>query len=222
VPKTIDNDLSGTDYTFGFWTAVQIATDAIDRLHTTGESHDRVIVVEVMGRHAGWIALESGLSSGAHAILIPESPPSLKAVCDRITERRARGRGYAIIVVSEGVLLEEGGHEGEVDEFGHTLLAKAGVGERLAEAIEAQIGGEARSVVLGHVQRGGTPIAFDRSLATRFGARATQLVAEGSFGRMVALTGGTVSDIPLSDAVSVLKTVPEAVYRHVEEIVAGP
>jgi 6-phosphofructokinase 1 len=222
VPKTIDNDLSGTDYTFGFWTAVQIATDAIDRLHTTGESHDRVIVAEVMGRHAGWIALESGLASGAHAILIPESPPSLKAVCDRITERRARGRGYAIVVVSEGVLLEEGGHEGEVDEFGHTLLARAGVGERLAGAIEAEIGGEARCVVLGHVQRGGTPIAFDRSLATRFGARAATLVAEGTFGRMVALTGGTVSDIPLSDAVSVLKTVPEAVYRHVEEIVAGP
>ncbi len=222
VPKTIDNDLSGTDYTFGFWTAVQIATDAIDRLHTTAESHDRVIVVEVMGRHAGWIALESGLAGGAHVILIPEVPASLDAICARIRGRRERGKGYAIVVVSEGVELEPGAHEGEVDEFGHTLLAKAGVGERLAEAIEAEIGGEARSVVLGHVQRGGTPTAFDRSLATRFGARAAQLVAEGAFGRMVALTGDTVSDIPLSEGVSVLKTVPEDVYRRVEAVVAGP
>ena len=222
VPKTIDNDLSGTDYTFGFWTAVQIATDAIDRLHTTAESHDRVIVVEVMGRHAGWIALESGLAGGAHVILIPEVHASLDAVCARITGRRERGRGYAIVVVSEGVILDGGSHEGEVDEFGHTLLAKVGVGERLAEEIEAKIGGEARSVVLGHVQRGGTPTAFDRSLATRFGARAAQLVADGNFGRMVALTGDTVSDIPLSDAVSVLKTVPEDVYRRIEAIVSGP
>lgn len=221
VPKTIDNDLSGTDYTFGFWTAVQIAVDSIDRLHTTGESHDRVIVVEVMGRHAGWIALESGLASGAHAILIPEQPASVEAVCERITARRERGRGYSIIVISEGVVLEEDSGDGAVDEFGHTLLAKASVGETLAERIEAIIGGEARSVVLGHVQRGGTPTAFDRSLATRFGARAATLVEEGIFGRMVALTGDTVSDIPLSDAVSVLKTVPEDVYRRVEEVVSG-
>ena len=222
VPKTIDNDLSGTDYTFGFWTAVQIAVDSIDRLHTTGESHDRVIVVEVMGRHAGWIALESGLASGAHAILIPEQPASVEAVCARIRERRERGQGYAIIVISEGVILDEGSGDGAVDEFGHTLLAKASVGETLAERIEAEIGGEARSVVLGHVQRGGTPTAFDRSLATRFGARASQLVAEGRFGRMVALTGDSVSDIPLSDAVSVLKTVPEDVYSRVAAVVAGP
>jgi len=222
VPKTIDNDLSGTDYTFGFWTAVQIAVDSIDRLHTTGESHDRVIVVEVMGRHAGWIALESGLASGAHAILIPEQPATLDEVCARITARRARGRGYSIIVVSEGVVLDSGAGDGAVDEFGHTLLAKASVGETLAERIEAQIGGEARSVVLGHVQRGGTPTAFDRSLATRFGAHAADIVAAGSFGRMVALKGDTVTDIPLSDAVSVLKTVPEDVYRRVSEVVAGP
>jgi phosphofructokinase-like protein len=221
VPKTIDNDLSGTDYTFGFWTAVQIAVDAIDRLHTTGESHDRVIVVEVMGRHAGWIALESGLASGAHVILIPEQPASLDDVCARITARRDRGAGYAIVVISEGVVLDDGAGDGAVDEFGHTLLAKASVGETLAERIEAQIGGEARAVVLGHVQRGGTPTAFDRSLATRFGARAAQLVSEGSYGRMVALKGDTVSDIPLSDAVSVLKTVPPDVYRRVAEVAAG-
>ena len=222
VPKTIDNDLSGTDYTFGFWTAVQIATDAIDRLHTTAESHDRVIVVEVMGRHAGWIALQSGLAGGAHAILIPEAPASMDAVCDRIRERRSRGRGYAIVVASEGVELEEGAGAGETDEFGHTLLAKAGVGERIADRIEEAIGGEARAVVLGHVQRGGTPTAYDRVLATRFGMRAAELVAEGAFGRMVALQGERVGDIPLSDAVSVLKTVPERVYRRVEEVVAGP
>jgi 6-phosphofructokinase len=222
VPKTIDNDLSGTDYTFGFWTAVQIASDAIDRLHTTAESHHRVIVVEVMGRHAGWIALESGLAGGAHAILIPEARASLDAVCARIRDRRDRGRGYSIVVVSEGVELDEGGGEGEKDEFGHTLLAKAGVGERIAARIEEAIGGEARAVVLGHVQRGGTPTAYDRDLATRFGMRAAELVADGSFGRMVALQGERVGDIPLSDAVSVLKTVPERVYRRVEEVVAGP
>ena len=169
VPKTIDNDLSGTDYTFGFWTAVQIASDAIDRLHTTAESHDRVIVVEVMGRHAGWIALESGLAGGAHAILIPEQPPSVEAVCERIRGRRERGRGYAIVVVSEGVELAGEAEEGAVDEFGHTQLAKAGVAETLAERIEDATGAEARAVVLGHVQRGGTPIAFDRALATRYG-----------------------------------------------------
>jgi len=222
VPKTIDNDLSGTDYTFGFWTAVQIATDAIDRLHTTAESHDRVIVVEVMGRHAGWIALESGLAGGAHAILIPEVQASLEEVCGRIRDRRARGRGYAIVVVSEGVVLEDAGDEAKKDEFGHTLLAKVNVGERIAEGIEAAIGGEVRSVVLGHVQRGGTPTAYDRAVATAFGLRAAELVAEGSFGRMVALQGGRVGDIPLSDAVSVLKTVPEGLYRRVMEVVAEP
>jgi 6-phosphofructokinase 1 len=222
VPKTIDNDLSGTDYTFGFWTAVQIATDAIDRLHTTAESHDRVIVVEVMGRHAGWIALESGLAGGAHAILIPEQPPSVEAVCDRIRERRARGRGYAIVVVSEGVHLHGDLGTGEMDDFGHARLATAGIAESLAERISEVTGAEARPVVLGHVQRGGTPIAFDRVLATRFGVRAADLVAEGGFGRMVALRGERVEDVPLSEAVSELKTVPERVWRNVEAVVAGP
>jgi ATP-dependent phosphofructokinase / diphosphate-dependent phosphofructokinase len=222
VPKTIDNDLSGTDYTFGFWTAVQIASDAIDRLHTTAESHDRVLVVEVMGRHAGWIAVESGLAGGAHVILIPEQPASLEAVCERIRQRRARGRGYAIVVVSEGVELEAPADEGSVDEFGHRQLAKAGIGESLAESISAETGAEARAVVLGHVQRGGTPIAFDRSLATRFGVRAAELVAEGGFGRMAALRGDRVADVPLDEAVSELKTVPEQVWRTVEEVVGGP
>ncbi|MGE0029263.1 MAG: 6-phosphofructokinase [Thermoleophilia bacterium] len=222
VPKTIDNDLSGTDFTFGFWTAVQIATDAIDRLHTTAESHDRVIVVEVMGRHAGWIALESGLAGGAHAILIPEQPPSVDAVVARLEDRRARGRRYGIVVVSEGVVLDDGAATGEVDDFGHTQLAKAGVGEVLAERLSERIGAEARPVVLGHVQRGGTPIAFDRVIATRFGEQAAILVAQGGFGRMVALHGGTIGDVELSDAVSVLKTVPEEVWRAVEEVVAGP
>ncbi|HEX2507132.1 MAG TPA: ATP-dependent 6-phosphofructokinase [Miltoncostaeaceae bacterium] len=222
VPKTIDNDLSGTDYTFGFWTAVQIASDAIDRLHTTAESHDRVIVVEVMGRHAGWIALEAGLSGGAHAILIPERPPSVEAVCERILGRRERGRGYAIVVVSEGVELVGEADEGALDEFGHRQLAKVGVAETLAERIEEETGVEARAVVLGHVQRGGTPVAFDRSLATRYGMRAAEMVAEGGFGRMAALRGERVVDVPLDDAVSELKTVPERVWERVEEVVAGP
>jgi 6-phosphofructokinase 1 len=222
VPKTIDNDLSGTDFTFGFWTAVQIATDAIDRLHTTAESHDRVIVVEVMGRHAGWIALESGLAGGAHAILIPEQPPSVDDVVARLEDRRARGRTYGIVVVSEGVVLGEDASGGERDEFGHVQLAKAGVGEVLAERLSERIRAEARPVVLGHVQRGGTPIAFDRVIATRFGERAANLVAEGGFGRMVALQGSRIGDVELSEAVSVLKTVPEDVWRAVEEVVAGP
>ena len=222
VPKTIDNDLSATELTFGFDTAVQVCVDAIDRLHTTAESHDRVIVVEVMGRHAGWIALESGLAGGAHAILIPEQPPSVEAVCDRIRGRRERGRGYAIVVVSEGVELEDEADDGTVDEFGHRQLAKSGVAEALAERIAAETGAEARAVVLGHVQRGGTPIAFDRVLATRYGTRAAELVAEGGFGRMVALRADHVIDIALEDAVSELKTVPELIYRRAEAVVSGP
>ncbi|MGD9694504.1 MAG: 6-phosphofructokinase [Thermoleophilia bacterium] len=219
VPKTIDNDLSGTDYTFGFWTAVQIAVDAIDRLHTTGESHDRTMVVEVMGRHAGWIALEAGLAGGAHAILIPERQATLDAVCARIAARRERGRRYSVIVVSEGVVLDDAAGDGELDEFGHPLMAKAGVGDRLAEGVSQRLGVEARAVVLGHVQRGGTPIAYDRSLATRFGARAAEMVAEGAFGRMAALHGDAVEDVPLTDAVSELKTVPPETYERVGRII---
>jgi len=219
VPKTIDNDLSGTDFTFGFWTAVQITTDAIDRLHTTAESHGRVIVVEVMGRHAGWIALQAGLAGGAHAILIPEQPVDLDAVVGRIRSRRARGRGYAIVVVSEGVELEEEADDaGEVDEFGHRLLARRGVGERLADRLSDALGTEARAVVLGHTQRGGTPTAYDRVLATRYGARAAALVGEGRFGRMVALRGDEIVDVPLADAVGELKTVPADAYRAAQAI----
>ena len=212
VPKTIDNDLSGTDYTFGFWTAVQIAVDALDRLHTTAESHDRVLVVEVMGRHAGWIALESGLAGGADAVLIPEVPTSVERVCEHITARAERGSRFSLIVVSEGVQLDESADAGEVDQFGHTLLAKAGVGDQLAGRISDALGVEARSVVLGHVQRGGTPIAYDRSLASRFGVQAARMVAAGQFGRRAALRGATVDDVPLSEAVGTLKTVPPEAY----------
>ena len=222
VPKTIDNDLSGTDFTFGFWTAVQIATDAIDRLHTTAESHDRVIVVEVMGRHAGWIALESGTAGGAHVILIPEQPVSIEDVCRRVTGRKARGRGYTIIVVSEGVTFGDEDAADDLDDFGHAQLAKVGVAERLAERIEAETGAESRSVVLGHVQRGGTAVAFDRVLATRYGTRAAEVVAEGGFGRMVAILGNKITDVPLSDAVSELKTVPDEIYRQAEAVVSRP
>jgi 6-phosphofructokinase 1 len=222
VPKTIDNDLSDTDYTFGFWTAVQITTDAIDRLHTTAESHDRVIVVEVMGRHAGWIALESGIAGGAHAILIPEQEPDLEEIYARVRSRRERGRPYAIVVVSEGVALEPEEGEGARDEFGHAQLAKAGVGEQLAERIEAATGAESRSVVLGHTQRGGSPTAYDRVLATRYGARAAELVAEGGFGRMVALRGDAIVDVPLSEAVGVLKTVPREAYEEARAVFGAP
>jgi ATP-dependent phosphofructokinase / diphosphate-dependent phosphofructokinase len=218
VPKTIDNDLSATDYTFGFSTAVQIACDAIDRVHTTAESHDRVIVVEVMGRHAGWIALYSGLAGGAHDILIPEQPPDLEAVAGRIRARAERDTPYAVVVVSEGVELEAEDYGGETDEFGHRLLAQVGVGERLAGRLKELTGLDTRPVVLGHVQRGGTPNAQDRILATRFGVRAAELVAERGFGRMVALRGDEVTDVPLAEAVAELKTVPPERYRLAEAL----
>lgn len=211
VPKTIDNDLSGTDYTFGFWTAVQIATDAIDRLRTTAASHDRVMVVEVMGRHSGWIAIEAGIAGGADAILIPEQPADFDGIVAGLKRLRERGRDHAIIVVSEGV--EMGGdEEGEVDEFGHKQLAKAGVGDTLADMIKEATGYDTRATVLGHIQRGGTPIGYDRVLATRYGARAAELVEARTFGRMVALRGDEIVDIPLSDGVSELKLVPPELY----------
>ena len=179
MPKTIDNDLSGTDFTFGFDTAVNIATEAIDRLHTTAESHHRVLVVEVMGRHAGWIALHAGIAGGASAVLIPEQPFDIEAVCAHV-EARFRTQYSPIIVVSEGAVPVEGGEmtlvSGEKDAFGHVRLG--GIGDRLASEIEARTGKEARAVVLGHIQRGGTPTAFDRWLATRFGLQAIDAVAE--------------------------------------------
>jgi phosphofructokinase-like protein len=212
VPKTIDNDLSGTDYTFGFDTAVQICTEAIDRLHTTAESHNRVMVVEVMGRHTGWIAVMSGIAGGADVILIPEKPVELDEVCGEIRRRHARGKNFSIVVVSEGCELPGADDKGEVDQFGHRLLAKRGVGERLGEEIENRTGFETRVTVLGHIQRGGTPTARDRILATRFGIKASDLVAEGAFGQMAALHGDDVVSVPLEDATAELKTVPDAWY----------
>ncbi len=212
VPKTIDNDLSGTDYTFGFDTAVHICTEAIDRLHTTAESHNRVMVVEVMGRHTGWIAVMSGIAGGADVILIPEKPVDLDQVCGEILRRHARGKNFSIVVVSEGCELPGAEDKGEVDQFGHKLLAKRGVGERLGEEIESRTGFETRVTVLGHIQRGGSPTARDRVLATRFGLKASDLVAEGAFGQMAALRGDDVISVPLAEATAELKTVPDDWY----------
>ena len=212
VPKTIDNDLAGTDYTFGFDTAVAICTEAIDRLHTTAESHNRVMVVEVMGRHAGWIAVMSGIAGGADVILIPERPVDVGDVCNEIQRRHARGKNFSIVVVSEGCELPGAEDKGEVDQFGHRLLAKRGVGERLGQEIEGITGFETRVTVLGHIQRGGTPTARDRVLATRFGLKAADLVEEGKFGRMAALKGDDIVDVSLEEATAELKTVPDEWY----------
>lgn len=215
VPKTIDNDLSATDYTFGFDTAVGIATEAIDRLHTTAESHMRVLVVEVMGRHAGWIALHSGLAGGANAILIPERPFDVDQVCAWVTSR-FRASYAPIVVVAEGARPKEGDlvlKDESLDSFGHVRLS--GVGEWLAKQIEKRTGKEARTTVLGHVQRGGTPSAFDRWLATRFGLHAVDAVQEGEFGVMVALRGTEIVRVPLGAATERLKTVGEGLYAEV-------
>jgi 6-phosphofructokinase 1 len=210
VPKTIDNDLSATDYTFGFDTAVFICTEAIDRLHTTAESHNRVMVVEVMGRHTGWIAVMSGIAGGADMILIPEQPVSVEDACKEIESRHARGKDFSIVVVSEGY--ELGGDDvqnAEVDEFGHIRLSERGVGAQLAQEIERRTGFETRVTVLGHVQRGGSPTPRDRVLATRYGLKAADLVEEGRFGRMAALHGDAIVDVALEEATSELKTVPD-------------
>jgi 6-phosphofructokinase 1 len=212
VPKTIDNDLAATDYTFGFDTAVFIATEAIDRLHTTAESHNRVMVVEVMGRHTGWIAVVSGIAGGADVILIPEQPISVDDACAEISRRHARGKDFSIVVVSEGYELEGMADQGEVDQFGHVRLSQRGVGDALAREIEARTGFETRVTVLGHVQRGGSPTPRDRVLATRFGLKAADLAHEGKFGRMAALHGDAVVDVSLADATAELKTVPPQWY----------
>jgi ATP-dependent phosphofructokinase / diphosphate-dependent phosphofructokinase len=207
VPKTIDNDLSATEVTFGFHTAVQIATDAIDRLHTTAESHDRVLVCEVMGRHAGWIAAYAGIAGGAAEILIPEENFDIDEVSQRIKERHANGRYASIVVVAEGATPKEGTfalQSGELDAFGHVRLG--GVGQLVAEAIEERTGFETRVTVLGHIQRGGTPTAFDRVLSTRFGVRAIEAAHEKAFGHMVALRNEEIAVVPLSEAVTELKT----------------
>jgi ATP-dependent phosphofructokinase / diphosphate-dependent phosphofructokinase len=210
VPKTIDNDLSATDYTFGFDTAVFICTEAIDRLHTTAESHNRVMVVEVMGRHTGWIAVMSGIAGGADMILIPEQPVSIEDACKEIQRRHARGKDFSIVVVSEGYELDgDEDQASEVDEFGHIRLSERGVGARLAQEIEQRTGFETRVTVLGHVQRGGSPTPRDRILATRYGLKAADLVQEGRFGRMAALHGDAIVDVPLEEATTELKTVPD-------------
>jgi phosphofructokinase-like protein len=214
VPKTIDNDLSATDFTFGFHTAVQIATDAIDRLHTTAESHDRVMVVEVMGRHAGWIATYSGLAGGADLILVPEEPFDIEEVCDALRHRHQRGANFSIVVTAEGAMPKEGTMElqaGETDEFGHVRLG--GIGARLASEIERRTGYEARMTSLGHVLRGGSPTAYDRVIATRFGVEAIDAVHEGEFGVMVALHGTDVVRVPIEDGVAQLKTVDGRLFE---------
>jgi phosphofructokinase-like protein len=216
VPKTIDNDLSGTDYTFGFDTAVTIATEAIDRLHSTAESHDRVMVCEVMGRHAGWIAIMSGMAGGADVILTPERPVTVERCCELIQKRHAKGKDFSIVVVSEGwELRTESGdaqlvESGATDAFGHARLG--GVGDALGREIESRTGFETRVTTLGHVQRGGSPPAHDRVLATRYGLKAADLVYAGSWGQMAALRGDAIVAVPLSDAVAELKTVPDALY----------
>ena len=208
VPKTIDNDLSATDYTFGFDTAVTVATEAIDRLHTTAESHNRVMVVEVMGRHTGWIAVVSGIAGGADMILIPEQPVSIEDACKELRRRHERGKDFSIVVVSEGYELEGLSDTEDVDQFGHVRLSERGVGAALAREIGSRTGYETRVTVLGHVQRGGSPTPRDRVLATRYGLKAAELVEEGKFGRMAALQGDTIVDVPLADATKQLKTVP--------------
>ena len=212
VPKTIDNDLSGTDYTFGFDTAVSICTEAIDRLHTTAEAHNRVMVVEVMGRHAGWIAVHSGIAGGADVILIPERPVVFEDVCEEIRRRHARGKNFSIVVISEGCELPGADDKGEVDQFGHKLLAKRGVGERLGDEIEERTGFETRVTVLGHIQRGGSPTPRDRILATRFGLKAADLVEAGHFGQMAALRGDDVIACSLKEATAELKMVTPEWY----------
>ena len=219
VPKTIDNDLSATDYTFGFDTAVSIATEAIDRLHTTAESHNRVMVCEVMGRHTGWIAVQAGIAGGADVILIPEQPITVEEACALIKRRHEAGKDFSIVVVSEGYELTYASGETRLvaeearasDQFGHVQLG--GVGDALAHEIETRTGFETRVTVLGHVQRGGTPTARDRVLASRYGLKAADLVLAGAFGRMAALHGDAIVDVSLDEATEQLKTVPAEWYE---------
>ncbi len=214
VPKTIDNDLSNTDYTFGFDTAVNIAMEAIDRLHTTAESHHRIMVIEVMGRHAGWIATCAGIAGGADVILIPEEPIDLDDVCEIIKKRHARGKGFSIVVAAEGAQLKDGtavAKEEKLDAFGHVRLG--GIGHLLGSRIEEQTGFETRVTVLGHIQRGGSPTAFDRILGTRFGIKAAELVVAGQFGRMVSLQGNKIVAVPLDEGAIAMKTVDPELYE---------
>ncbi len=217
VPKTIDNDIGATDLTFGFDTALQIATDAIDRLHSTAESHNRVMLLEVMGRHTGWIALYAGMAGGADALLIPEHPFDIDEVVQHLRNRHARGHTFSIVVVSEGAVPKSGTMEipeYERDQFGRPKLG--GISYRVAEEIERRTGFESRVTVLGHIQRGGSPTALDRILATRFGVAAVDAASDGRWGTMVALRGTEVVEVPISEAVAALKRVPEELYEVAE------
>lgn len=224
VPKTIDNDIWGTDYTFGFDTAMNIATEAIDRIHTTAESHNRVMVVEVMGRHTGWIAIEAGIAGGADFILIPEKPVDLHKVCEAICKRHQRRRDFSIVVVAEGakITTSDNGSTKEIeivqdeekDAFGHVRLG--GIGKVLATEIQKRTGFETRFVILGYVQRGGTPTAFDRMLGTRFGVAAVDLVHRGEFGKMVTLQGNKIGAIDLKEATSKTKRIDDELYELAE------
>ena len=223
IPKTIDNDLSGTDYTIGFDTAVSIVTDAIDRLHTTAESHHRVMVLEVMGRHAGWIATIAGIAGGADAILIPEKPFDIDEVVGFLEQRKKKGKTFSIIVVAEGAVPKDtkmlSVQDKEKDEFGHVRLG--GIGNRLAKELEKRLGLETRVTVLGHVQRGGAPTAYDRVLATRCGIAAVEMIKQGDFGKMAALQGNKIVPIDLGQAVSKLKTVDMDLYNIAEVFFGG-
>ncbi|MFA5007722.1 MAG: ATP-dependent 6-phosphofructokinase [Candidatus Omnitrophota bacterium] len=213
VPKTIDNDLNATDFTFGFDTAINIVMECIDRLHTTAESHNRIMVVEVMGRHAGWIAAYSGIAGGADYILVPEIPIDLAELCSSIKKRHERGKNFSIIVVSEGAAFKDKDlslQEQKLDEFGHVRLG--GIGEMLGKLIEEKTGYETRVTVLGHIQRGGSPTAFDRVLGTRFGVKAYELVKNKKFGKMVSLKGNEIVDVPLEEATKSLKTLDLRLY----------
>lgn len=222
VPKTIDNDIEGTDVTFGFMTAVQTATDAIDRLHTTAESHDRVMVIEVMGRHTGWIATYAGVAGGATAILVPERPFDLDQVCDLLRHRHARGRYASIVVVAEGALPVDGSMSAPprtVDRFGHVSVG--GIAEMIAPEIQSRTGFETRVVLLGHVLRGGSPIAYDRMLATRFGLAALDAVHDGAFGTMVVLRDERVERVPLSVTEGRTRTLDLHLYDDVAAVFFG-
>ncbi|MFE4263934.1 6-phosphofructokinase [Streptomyces sp. NPDC056883] len=220
VPKTIDNDIASTDVTFGFDTAVGVATEALDRLKTTAESHQRVMVVEVMGRHTGWIALHSGMAAGAHAIVVPERPFDIEELTAIVGERFEQGKRFAIVVVAEGAKPAEGSsmalESGGTDMYGHERFA--GIGNRLAVELEDRLGKEARPVILGHVQRGGTPTAYDRVLATRFGWHAVEAAHRGEFGMLTALRGTDIVMVPLDEAVQTLKTVPAERYDEAQNV----
>ena len=213
VPKTIDNDLNGTDYTFGFDTAVYVATEAIDRCHSTAESHNRIIVVETMGRHAGWIALFSGIAGGADFILIPEQKVDYDEVAAAVERRKARGKKFSVIVASEGAELPGVADEGELDEFGHVRVENRAVGDTVAKEVESRTGMQARATVLGYIQRGGTPTPRDRMLGLRFGLKAADLVNAQSWGQMAALHGDVVVSVPLTEATAELKLVPQDWYE---------